>query len=410
MNKIEIMAPAGSWESLHTSLNAGADSVYFGLEYLNMRARASNNFNLENLNKIVALCNKHSAASYVTLNTVIYDNDITLMHKICDACIKEGVTAIIASDLSVITYAHSIGLEVHLSTQANISNTEAVRFYSQYADVVVLARELSLEQIKTISSQIKEQNIRGPKGNLIRLELFVHGALCVGISGKCYMSLAQYNYSANRGACLQACRRRYKVIEEETGQELILDNQYIMSPKDLCTITVLDQIVASGVVVLKIEGRGRSPEYVHTVIKTYRDALDSISKDEYTTEKIETWKKQLESVYNRGFWQGGYYLGHQLGEWTNSYGSQSTTKKEYIGKITNYFSDLNVAEIKLETGSLTVKDKILIIGPTTGVLEESTISIHTDKPVEAAYKGELCAIKVASKVRRNDKIYKILKK
>ncbi|MBT3394609.1 MAG: U32 family peptidase [Waddliaceae bacterium] len=405
---IEIMSPAGSFAALHAAIDAGAGSVYFGLEHLNMRARSSRTFTVDDLSDIVAICEKCGVKSYMTLNTVIYNEDLILMRSLCDAAKDCGVSAVIASDIAVMEHARSIGLEVHISTQANVSNIEAVKFYSRYADVVVLARELSLEQIAAICSAIKDDDIRGPSGELIKVELFVHGALCVGISGKCYMSLAQYNASANRGECLQSCRRKYRVTDDDTGDELIIDNEYVMSPKDLCTIGALDKILAAGVTILKLEGRGRPPEYVHTVTKTYHDAVDSVLSGTYSPERVSMWKEQLATVYNRGFWHGGYYLGKDTGEWAGTYGSQATTKKEYIGKVTNYFKNIGVAEFKIESGAINDGDEIIITGDTTGMISMKVSSLRSETKTTA--KGDVVTFPVVEKVRKNDKLFIIVRK
>ena len=408
--EIELMAPAGSYEALRAAIQAGADSVYFGIEQLNMRARAANNFTLRDLKKIVNICQQHHVKAYLTLNTIIYDQDLTQMKKICTAAKKAGLTAVICTDIAALAYAHSIGLEVHLSTQANISNLEAVKFYAQFADVLVLARELTLPQIKSIITEIKKQKICGPSGNLVKIELFIHGALCVSIAGKCYMSLATYNYSANRGACLQNCRRAYRVIDDETGDELKIENKYVMSPKDLCTIGCIDQILAAGVKILKIEGRGRSPEYVYTTVKAYREAADSYIQGTYSLDKIKQWTKELEKVFNRGFWQGGYYLGKKLGEWSGSYGSQAIKKKIYVGRVQNYFTKPKIAEIHLEAAGIKIGDEILITGPTTGLIQTKVNSIFInikgkDKKVQKAKKGARVTIPIPQKVRPNDKLF-----
>ncbi|MBN2420847.1 U32 family peptidase [Candidatus Woesearchaeota archaeon] len=408
---IDLMAPVGSYEALAAAIQAGANSVYFGIEHLNMRALATKSFTIKDLKKIADICKKNKVKSYLTLNTIMYDQDLKLMKKICDEAKKAKITAIIASDISTLEYAKKIKLETHISTQANISNIEAVKFYSKYADVVVLARELNLNQIKNIIKEIKKQKIKGPSGNLVKVELFIHGALCVSVSGKCYMSLAQYNKSANRGMCLQACRRSYKVIDEETGDELRVENKYIMSPKDLCTIGFLDKIIQAGVSVLKIEGRGRHPEYVYTTVKVYREALDAIENKTYTKNKVKEWTKQLESVFNRGFWQGGYYLGKKLGEWSGAYGSKATKEKVHIGYVENYFPKPNVAQIIIESCKIKENDEILIIGPTTGVLQFKLQSLFVnEKPAKEAKKGDDLTIKVPDKVRKNDKVYVFSKK
>jgi putative protease len=403
---IEIMAPAGSYDSLMAAIQGGADSVYFGIEQLNMRAGSSNNFTLEDLKNIVSICKKNHLRSYLTLNVVIYDQEIEQMKKIIDSAVEFGVTAVIASDLSVINYAFAAGIEVHLSTQLNITNIEALKFYSQWADVVVLARELNLDQVKLINNAIREQNIRGPAGDLVKIEMFAHGALCMAVSGKCYLSLHENDKSANRGECYQTCRKSYIVTGKESGYELEIDNEYIMSPKDLCTIGFLDKMLDAGVSVLKIEGRARSAEYVKVVTSCYNEAVASISDGTFTREKTEEWRNRLATVFNRGFWDG-YYLGQKIGEWNANYGSSATKRKLYIGKITNYFTRLNVAEIKLENGDLKKGDTILVSGPTTGVVEYVIDEIRVDlKTTEIALKGELCSIRTPDYLRRSDKVYK----
>ncbi len=403
---IEIMAPAGSYESLMAAIQGGADSVYFGAEQLNMRAASSNNFTIEDLRKIVSICKKNGLKSYLTVNVVVFDHEIEQMHNIIDAAVESGISAVIASDLSVINYAFSSGIEVHLSTQLNITNVEALKFYSRWADVAVLARELNIGQVKHIYNSILEQNIRGPKGDLVKIEMFVHGALCMAISGKCYLSLHENNKSANRGECYQTCRKSYIVTGKESGYELEIDNEYIMSPKDLCTIGFLDKLTESGVKVLKIEGRARSAEYVKEVSKCYDEAIKAIAEGTYTKEKTDLWRARLSTVFNRGFWDG-YYLGQKMGEWNSNYGSSATKRKVYIGKITNYFKKLDVAEIKLENGDLNKGDTILITGPTTGVMEYIADEIRVDlMVVERALKGELCSIKTPDILRRSDKVYK----
>jgi putative protease len=403
---IEVMAPAGSYESLMAAIQGGADSVYFGVEQLNMRAASSNNFTIEDLRKIASICKENRIKSYLTVNVVVYDHEIEQMHKIIDAAVESGITAIIASDLSVINYASLAGIEIHLSTQLNITNIEALKFYARWADVVVLARELNLDQVGYIFRSISEQNITGPKGDLIKIEMFVHGALCMAISGKCYLSLHENNKSANRGECYQTCRKSYLATNMETGYEIEIDNEYIMSPKDLCTIGFLNKLVNSGVRVLKIEGRARSAEYVREVSSCYNEALMAIEDGTFTREKTDAWKARLSTVFNRGFWDG-YYLGQTMGEWNTNYGSSATKRKIYIGKITNYFKKLNVAEIKLENGDLDKGDTILITGPTTGVFEYQVDEIRVDLIVaEKALKGELCSIKTHEYLRRSDKVYK----
>ncbi|NOR76264.1 MAG: U32 family peptidase [Draconibacterium sp.] len=405
---IEIMAPVGSYESLMGAIQGGAGSVYFGIEHLNMRSRSANNFTLDDLKKIVTIASENEVKTYLTLNVEIFDGEIKLMNEVVFAAKQAGVSAVIAADVSVIQYAHSIGLEVHISTQVNITNIEAVKFYSNFADVVVLAREMNLGRVNEISNQIRDEQIKGPSGELMRLEMFVHGALCMATSGKCYLSLHEMNSSANRGACLQTCRRAYTVTDKETGAELEIDNEYIMSPKDLKTIHFLNKILDAGVSVLKIEGRARSPEYVKTTSQCYREAVDSYLDNDFTDEKIEDWNRRLSAVFNRGFWDG-YYLGQRLGEWSKNYGSQATKRKMYIGKCTNYFTKIKVAEFKLETSNLKIGDEITITGPTTGVVQTTIKEIRVDlKPVEEAKKGEQISIQIDERIRRADKLYKIV--
>ncbi len=405
---IEIMAPAGSYDSLMAAIQGGADSIYFGIEQLNMRAGSSNNFKIDDLEKIVSICRKNKIKSYLTVNVVVYDHEIEQMRRIIDAAAEKGITAVIASDLSVINHAFAAGLEVHLSTQLNITNVESLKFYSQWADVVVLARELNIEQVKHIRDSINGQNIRGPKGELIKIEMFVHGALCMAISGKCYLSLHENNKSANRGECYQTCRKSYIVTGKESGYELEIDNEYIMSPKDLCTIGFIDKLIDAGVTVLKIEGRARSAEYVKVVSSCYDEALLAIEEGSFSRVKTEEWRTRLATVFNRGFWDG-YYLGQTIGEWNTSYGSSATIRKIYIGKITNYFTRLNVAEIKLENGDLNKGDTILVTGPTTGAVEYVIDEIRVDlRATEKSLKGELCSIKTPDYLRRSDKVFKLV--
>lgn len=406
---IDLMAPVGSYESLMAAIQAGSNSIYFGIEQLNMRARSSNNFTFDDLRNIVSICEEHNVKTYLTVNTIIYDEEMEKMHKVVDAAAENHVTAIIASDIAVMQYARSKGVEVHASTQLNISNIEAVAFFAQFCDVMVTARELSLEQVKYITEQIRQRDIRGPKGELVKIEIFCHGALCMAVSGKCYLSLHEYNHSANRGACLQACRRAYRVTDIESGDELEIDNKYIMSPKDLCTIGFVNKIIDAGVSVLKIEGRARSCEYVKTVVECYDEALNSCFDGTYNREKINGWKKRLETVFNRGFWDG-YYMGQRLGEWSEVYGSRATKTKVYLGKVLNFFSKINVAEIKLETAEeLSVGDEILITGTTTGALQQKVDEIREDlKPVPKVVQGSLFSIKTSDVVRRGDKLYKIV--
>lgn len=404
---IEIMAPTGSWESLAAAINAGTDSVYFGIENLNMRSHSSNNFSTEDLKKIVATCNEHGIKSYLTINTIIYDNDLALMRQIVDIARKVGVSAIIASDVAVMQYAVSQNVEVHLSTQLNIANIEALRFYAQFADVVVLARELNLEQVAAIHDTIVKEHICGRNGDLIRIEMFCHGALCMAVSGKCYLSLHELNASANRGACMQICRRGYTVKDNDSDIELNIDNQYIMSPKDLKTIHFLNKMLDSGVRVLKIEGRARGAEYVKTVVECYKEAIESYLEGSFNEKKIAEWDNRLAKVFNRGFWDG-YYLGQRLGEWSSNYGSQATEKKVYVAKCTNYFKKIGVAEFLLEAQNLHVGDKILVIGETTGVYEDTIKELRVDmNSVESVGKGTLFSIKTNEIIRRNDKLFKL---
>jgi len=405
---IEIMAPVGSYASLHAAIQGGADSVYFGIGKLNMRSNSSQNFTLEDLKEISRICQEHNIRTYITLNTVIYDHELEEMKQIVDAAKVNSISALIASDWSVITYARSKGMEIHMSTQTNITNMEAVKYYAQFADVMVTARELQLAQVKAITETIKEQNIKGPSGKLVQIEIFAHGALCMAVSGKCYLSLDNLNSSANRGACLQPCRRKYIVKDKESDLELEIDGEYIMSPKDLNTVSFLDKILDAGVRVLKLEGRGRSPEYVKTVAAVYREAVDAWFAGDYTQERIDKWNDQLATVYNRGFWDG-YYMGRKLGEWTEEYGNQATQRKTYIGKVTNYFNKIGVAELKIETHDLSIDEEIKIIGPTTGVYEDKVLEIRLDyDPVKKAVKGDVCSIPVKELVRRGDKVYKIV--
>lgn len=409
-HNIELMAPVGSFESLQAAIQGGANSVYFGIEHLNMRSRSSANFSNEDLKEIVRISQENNIKTYLTINTVMYDSDLPMMRQIIDTAKASGITAIIASDQAAINYAHQQGVEVHLSTQLNVSNFETLKFYAQYADVVVLARELNLEQVAEIYRQIREHDLRGPSGNLIRIEMFVHGALCMAVSGKCYLSLHELNASANRGACMQVCRRAYEVKDKELGIELEVDNQYIMSPKDLKTIHFLNKVLDCGVRVLKIEGRARSAEYVKTVCESYNEAIESYLDETFTVEKVAEWDSKLSRVFNRGFWDG-YYLGQRLGEWSPVYGSAATHKKVYIGKVTNFFGKLNVAETKVESFGLAVGDELIIIGETTGVVEKTIDDIRLDlTPVQTAIKGDLVSIHIGKKVRRGDKIYKMVKK
>lgn len=402
------MSPVGSFESLQAAIQGGANAIYLGVGTFNMRSRSSANFSLEDLVKISETCKQHNIRSYLTLNTVVFDSELEEIYKVADAAKKAGITAVIASDLAVLEYLKKIQLETHISTQCNITNIESVRFFSRYADVMVTARELSLEQVKSITQKIEEQQIKGPSGALVQIEIFAHGALCMAVSGKCYISLDNFGYSANRGACLQPCRRSYDVKDTEHELELRVDNKYIMSPKDLCTMPFIDKIIDAGVRVLKIEGRGRSADYVKTVTQCYREAADAVLDNTFTKEKSEVWMNRLSKVYNRGFWDG-YYLGRKTGEWTEGYGSSATHKKVYIGKITNFFTRVSAAEIKIETGVLNIGDEYVIMGPTTGVCEGIVEEIRVDlNVVESAQKGTICSMIVPIPVRRNDKLYKVV--
>jgi putative protease len=406
-NEIEIMSPAGNFECLVAAIQGGADSVYFGVGNLNMRSRSANNFAIDDLHRIVEQCSEKKIRTYLTVNTVMFDNDMATMRELVDAAKDANVSAIIASDPATIMYASAKDVEIHLSTQVNITNFESLRFYSQYADVAVLARELNLEQVKHIYGQIVANNLCGPHKSLIRLEMFAHGALCMAVSGKCYLSLHEYNASANRGNCYQVCRRSYIVTDKETGRELEVDNQYIMSPKDLCTIDFIDRMIDAGVRVFKIEGRARSAEYVKTVTKCYSQAVEAIVSGGYTPENISTWKKSLSAVFNRGFWDG-YSLGKRMGEWSETYGNKATKRKIYTGKITNFFANISVAEIMIESGELAIDDEVLITGPTTGVMELTLKEIRVDlAPANKSVKGEYCSIAVSDKVRRGDKLYRL---
>ncbi|MDP3462090.1 MAG: peptidase U32 family protein [Bacteroidales bacterium] len=408
MNHIEIMSPVGSYEALMAAIQGGAGSVYFGVGKLNMRSNSSQNFSLDDLRQIAQICQENHIKSYVTINSVLFDHELDEMRLLVDSVKQNGITAVIASDQAVIQYARQQDVEVHMSTQTNITNIEAVRYYARFADVMVTARELSLDQVAAITRAINEQEIKGPSGELVRIEVFVHGALCMAVSGKCYLSLDMLNSSANRGACLQPCRRTYNVKDSESEVEMLIDNEYIMSPKDLNTLPFLDKLLAAGVKVLKIEGRGRSPEYVKTVTAVYHEALESVENGSFTPEKVELWSARLASVYNRGYWDG-YYLGRKLGEWTESYGSQASKRKVYVGKINNFYSKLGVAEVLMETQSIAIGDEILVIGPTTGVHEdivnEIRVELHT---VQQAVKGDTCSIPLTDTVRRGDKVYKLV--
>lgn len=407
-NDIEIMAPVGSYESLMAAINAGAGSIYFGVEHLNMRARSASNFSLDDMKEIALRSREAGVKSYLTVNTEVFDEEFDTLENIVKAAKEAGVSAVIAADMAVIQMCRTHGVEVHISTQVNITNYQAVRFYAQFADVMVLAREMNIDKVKEISRRIAEEDLCGPSGNLVRLEMFVHGALCMAVSGKCYMSLHEMNASANRGSCMQTCRRAYVVTDKETGAELEIDNEYIMSPKDLKTIHFLNKLLDAGISVLKIEGRARSAEYVSTVVKCYHEAVEAYFDNNFTDEKIAGWDKSLATVFNRGFWDG-YYMGQRLGEWSNNYGNLATKRKIYLGKVTNYFANIGVAEIKLETGSIKPGEEILITGTTTGVVELVVPEVRVElKPVDEAPKGCFCSISIDQKIRRSDKVYRIV--
>ncbi len=407
---VEIMAPVGSYESLSAAIQAGADAVYFGVGNLNMRSRSAANFTVEDLERIAGIAQQHGVRTYLTVNTIIYNDEIEEMHELVQAAKAAGITAIIASDMAVITYAHSIGVEVHISTQCNISNVEAVRFFAQWADVVVTARELPLRQVAEITQFIRDNDIRGPKGELVQVEVFAHGALCMSVSGKCYLSLDEYNYSANRGACLQLCRREYLVKDVESDTELQVSGKYIMSPKDLCTIGFLDKIIRAGVRVLKIEGRGRSADYVKTVVECYKEAVQAVAEGTYTQERIAGWTERLSTVFNRGFWDG-YYLGRKMGEWSERYGSQATENKVYLGKVTNYYNRPQVAEMKIETAEhLRVGEDLMVIGQTTGVYRATVEELRlgaTAQPVQEVGQGDVFSVKTTEVLHRGDKLYRV---
>ena len=407
-NKLELMAPAGGFDAMQAALDNGADSIYFGVDQLNMRARATMNFTLGDLEEIAQRCGDRGVRSYLTLNAIIYNHDLSLIKTVVNRVKEAGITAIIASDQAVIGYAKSQGVDVHISTQLNVTNIETVKFYALFANVMVLSRELSLRQVKEICDGVINEDVRGPNGELVKIEVFGHGALCMAVSGKCYLSLHTSNSSANRGACVQNCRRKYKVIDLEDGHELEIDNEYIMSPKDLCTIDFLDQLIDTGISVLKIEGRGRAPEYVATTIKAYREAIDAYHEGTYTKEKVKEWFARLETVYNRGFW-GGYFLGQELGDWTDSSGSKATVKKVFLGKGVHYFGKPKVGEFKIETQFLTKGDNILITGPTTGVIEMTVGEMRVNNEVvEVAKRGDEVTFEVESMIRASDKIYKVV--
>lgn len=409
MKKVELMSPAGSYESLQAALQGGADAIYFGIEQLNMRARSTNNFSLNDLSEINKICLSKKIKTYLTLNTILYDHDVSLMKRIIESAKENGINAIIGSDHAVLIYAKKAGLPVHISTQANVSNIESVRFYSEYADTIVLARELTLRQVEDIVKQIKRYNIRGSSGELIKIEVFAHGALCMAISGKCYLSLHSHNASANRGACIQNCRREYVVKDKEEEIELEIDNEYIMSSKDLCTIDFIDKLIESGISILKIEGRGRSADYVYTTTKCYKEAIESYYSGTYSNRyNISAWKQELLTVFNRGFW-GGYYLGKTLGEWTDEAGSKATKKKIYIGKGTKYYSKKSIGEFKLESHKLSIGNEVLITGPTTGIIQTKVHELRIqDIPVHSVRKGDTFSMPLNNKIRPSDKLYKVV--
>lgn len=407
--KIELMSPAGDFTAMQAALDNGADSIYFGVEQLNMRARASMNFTIDDLPEISRRCAEKGVRTYLTLNTIVYDHDLSIIKTLLDKAKAANLTAVIAMDQAVISYARQIGMEVHISTQINITNIETVKFYALFADTMVMSRELSITQIKKICDQIVKDDVRGPSGNLVEIEIFGHGALCMAVSGKCYLSLHSHNSSANRGACKQNCRKKYTVIDQESGFEIELDNEYMMSPKDLCTIGFIDQIVGAGVKVLKIEGRGRAPEYVATVTKCYREAIDAIADGTFSQQKVEEWMKQLETVYNRGFWDG-YYLGQKLGEWSDTSGSNATQKKVYVGKGRTFYAKSNIAEFLIEAYDVNVGDRVLIQGPTTGSQEMLLEAMRVDqKPGDLkASKSDIITFKTDFRIRPSDKLYKIV--
>lgn len=405
----EIMAPVGSRESLVAAIQAGADSIYFGVEQLNMRSHSANHFTIDDLREIAATCTENGMKSYLTVNTIIYDEDTDMMRRIIDAAAEAGISAVIASDVAVMNYCRERGVEVHLSTQLNISNVEALKFYAQFADVVVLARELNMEQVAHIHEEIERQHICGPRGELVRIEMFCHGALCMAVSGKCYMSLMNTGRSANRGACMQLCRRSYTVTDNETGTQMEIDNKYIMSPKDLKTIRFIDRMMRSGVRVFKIEGRARGPEYVYNVVKCYREAIQAVIDGTFTEERKDEWDERLATVFNRGFWDG-YYQGQTLGEWNSNYGSNATERKVYVGRGVKYFSKIGVAEFTCEAAEFSVGDRLLITGPTTGVMYIDVVEIRYElQPVQTAHKGQHISFAVPGKIRPSDKLFKIVK-
>ena len=407
-NKVELMAPAGSFESMAAAIKAGADSIYFGIEQLNMRARSTNNFTIDDLPEIHEVCSKHNVKTYLTLNTILYDHDISLMKKIIVAVKESKIDAVIASDYAVFNQAKKEGVKIHISTQANVSNIDSIEFFSQFSDVVVLARELTLKQVESIVKEIKRRDLRGISGELMKVEIFAHGALCMAVSGKCYLSLHSNYASANRGACIQNCRKSYVVIDKEDGVELEIDNEYIMSAKDLCTIDFLDTVIDTGVKVLKIEGRGRSADYVHTTIQCYREAIDSIEDGTYSREKVALWKERLATVFNRGFWDG-YYLGKTIGEWNNEYGSKATKKKIYVAKGLKYYDDAKAGEFRMESHSIALGDEVLIIGPTTGVIQTFVEELRLNNvTTDTVKKGDVFTLPLNEKLRPSDRLYKLV--
>lgn len=407
-NKVEIMAPVGSHEALAAAINAGCNSIYFGLEQLNMRSRSSINFTTEDLPKIIERCKANDVKTYLTVNTVLYDHDIRLMKELIDHAKEAGVTAVIASDHAVMAYAKKVGMPIHISTQANVTNVDTLEFYAEYADVMVLSRELTLKQVGDITREIERRNITGPSGKLIRIEVFAHGALCMAVSGKCYLSLHSHNASANRGACIQNCRRKYVVIDKDEGIEFEIDNEYIMSAKDLCTIGFIDKIAEAGVSILKIEGRGRAADYVDTTVRCYREAVEALNDGTYTRDKVGAWTEALEKVYNRGFWDG-YYLGRKMGEWNDSYGSKATTRKIFIGRGVKYFNKIKVGEFSLESHNLRKGDQIMITGPTTGIVRTRVNELRVnDQPVNEVKKGESFSLQIDEIIRPSDKLYKVV--
>lgn len=408
MHKVELMAPAGSFEAMSAAIKAGANSIYFGVEQLNMRTKSTHNFTLEDLPEIARICQENGLKSYLTLNTIVYDHDINLMKRILDSARESQITAVIASDHAVMNYAKKIGLTIHISTQANITNIDTVEFYAAYADVMVMARELSLLQVETINKEIGRRKVTGPSGELVRTEIFAHGALCMAVSGKCYLSLHTNFSSANRGACVQNCRKSYIVMDKDDGVEFEVDNEYIMSASDLCTIDFIDKVIASGVSVLKIEGRGRSADYVYTTTQCYREAIDAFFDGSFSPEKVENWKSRLSTVFNRGFWDG-YYLGRKMGEWSDNPGSKATKRKVYLGKGMKFYENAGIGEFLMEAQSVKLGDELIITGPTTGVIETTLTELRVDnKPVEMAKRGASITFPVAEKIRPSDKLYKLV--